>query len=272
MTPSVYAKALMRAAEMLGGREKLRELLHVPMRALDKWLDGSEEPPLDIFLKAVDVISGPLEHAPTSDAVRRSRELQRKAAVMRSTALRTVEHSKELWASILADRQAGPRALPLSLTQFLEARFEPTEGRALLEAALDAAVAATGAPMGNLQLAFPEGLRIVAQRGFEQPFLDFFACVTDDASACAMAMKRGARFVVADVASDPIFAGKPAAAVMEQARVRAVQSTPLLSGSGALLGILSTHFDAQHVPSAQELDVIDQIARRTAVWLEGAVP
>ena len=191
---------------------------------------------------------------------------------MRSAALRTVERSKELWASILADRQAGPRALPLSLTEFLEARFEPTEGRALLEAALDAALAAAGAPMGNLQLAFPEGLRIVAQRGFEQPFLDFFACVTDDASACAMAMKRGARFVVADVASDPIFAGKPAAAVMEQAHVRAVQSTPLLSGSGALLGILSTHFDAQHVPSEQELDAIDQIARRTAVWLEGAVP
>ena len=264
MTPSVYAKALMRAAEMLGGREKLRELLHVPMRALDKWLDGSEEPPLHICLKAVDVISGPLEHAPASDAVRRSRELQRKAAVVRSTALRTVEHSKELWASILADRQAGPRTLPLSLTEFLEARFEPTEGRALLEAALDAAVAATGAPMGNLQLAFPEGLRIVGV-----PTSDKIAGM---ASACAIAMKRGARFVIADVASDPIFAGKPAAAVMEQARVRAVQSTPLLSGSGALLGILSTHFDAQHVPSAQELDVIDQIARRTAVWLEGAVP
>src|SRR5437867_8917066 len=121
MTPNFHAKALKRAAEILGGREKLRELLHVPMRALDKWLDGSEEPPLDIFLKAVDVISGPLEHTPASEAVRRSRELQRKAAAMRSTALRTVERSKVLWASILADRQAGLRAPPRSLAEFLEA-------------------------------------------------------------------------------------------------------------------------------------------------------
>src|SRR5438034_10497171 len=67
MTPSVYAKALMRAAEMLGGRDRLREFLHVPMRALDKWLDGSEEQHLDIFLKAVDVICGQLEHAQESE-------------------------------------------------------------------------------------------------------------------------------------------------------------------------------------------------------------
>ena len=75
--------------------------------------------------------------------------------------------------------------------------------------------------------------------------------------------------VVADVKSDPIFAGADVAEVMEGARVRAVQSTPLVGAAGEILGMLSTHYERPRQPRPQEFEVLDHIARRTAFWLDG---
>jgi hypothetical protein len=56
MTASVYSRALRRAAELLGGREKLAKILQVPAVELDKWLAEREKPPRDVFLRVVDLI------------------------------------------------------------------------------------------------------------------------------------------------------------------------------------------------------------------------
>jgi hypothetical protein len=53
----VRLQALRRAGEILGGTPQLRRYLRVSAFALAAWLAGSEQAPLDIFLKAVDVIS-----------------------------------------------------------------------------------------------------------------------------------------------------------------------------------------------------------------------
>lgn len=214
---TVHGRALHRAAQILGGKEKLRRHLHVPMHLLEDWMSGAERPPMEVFLKAVDLICAP---SPQPEAVRRSVRLP-----------------------IRRDK---------------------------VQAALDAALRVTGAPRGNLQLASADGLRIVAQRGFEQPFLDFFACVRDEASACGVALMHGRRVIVADVARDPIFAGTPAGGVMLQAGARAVQSTPLLAASGEVIGVLSTHYDRPWQPGEHELAMLDDIARTTASWLEGS--
>ena len=213
---TVHGRALHRAAQILGGKEKLRACLHVPMHLLDTWMSGAEMPPMEVFLKAVDLISTP---PPDREAVERSARLP-----------------------IRGDK---------------------------VQAALDAAIRATGAQRGTLQLACADGLRIIAQRGFEQPFLDFFARVRDESSACGAALVHGRRVIVADVARDPMFAGTPAGGVMLQAGARAVQSTPLLAASAEVIGVLSTHYDQPRQPAEDELDMLDDIARRTAFWLEG---
>lgn len=193
---------------MLGGKDRLRALMRVPVAQLDAWLAGKEKPPMDVFLKAVDVIS--------------------------------------------ATPQAGADTLLWTL---------------------DAALRATGADMGNVQLVSPEGLRIVAQRGFEAPFLDYFARVVPELpSSCGAALKHCARVVVPEVESHPIFAGTQAAEVMAQARARACQSTPLRAKDGTLLGMLNTHYDRPHEPSARELEAIDHLARHASFWLEGERP
>jgi PAS domain S-box-containing protein len=136
---------------------------------------------------------------------------------------------------------------------------------------LDAAITITGAEKGNIQLLDPASgvLWIATHRGFEKPFLDFFATVREaEASACGFALQSAERIVVDDVARSEIFAGQPSLGVLLDAGVHAVQSTPLRSGTGAVLGMISTHFARQHRPDERELRRIDLLARRAADYLE----
>lgn len=136
---------------------------------------------------------------------------------------------------------------------------------------LDAAIAFTQSAKGNIQLFGSESgaLEIAAQRGFEEPFLKYFEHVSPEkASACGAAMQAGERVVVEDVTRSELFRGQPSLDVLLQAGVRAVQSTPLLTGSGKLLGMISTHFSAPHRPNERELRFMDLLARLAADYVE----
>jgi two-component sensor histidine kinase len=111
-------------------------------------------------------------------------------------------------------------------------------------------------------------LTIAAQRRFEAPFLNFFASVRDDASACATAMRSGERVIVEDARQSKIFAGQLSKDVLIDAGVCAVTSTPLMASTGKLLGMISTHFSTPHRPSERELHLMDLLARQAADYLE----
>jgi len=142
--------------------------------------------------------------------------------------------------------------------------------QALLDAFLDASIAITGAEKGNLQLRDPDTgiLTIVAQRGFAQPFLDFFREVRGVDSACGVAMERGGSVIVEDITKSEIFVGKPSMGVLLDAGVRAVQSTPLYSRAGVLVGMLNTHHGAPHRPEPRELQMLDLLVRQAADLIE----
>ena len=139
-----------------------------------------------------------------------------------------------------------------------------------LNAALETAIALAGAEKGNLQLFNSETgtLAIAAQRGFEASFLEFFEYVRDDASACATAMRSGERVIVENVASGQIFAEQASKNVLMDAGVQAVISTPLMSSTGNLLGMISAHFGEPHQPEERELRLLDLFARQIADFLE----
>jgi len=138
----------------------------------------------------------------------------------------------------------------------------------LLYDVLDAALEITGAQMGNVQLLDRGALKIVAQRGFHAPFLEFFAEMRDGPAACGEAMRRGERVVVEDITSSPIFEGTRALEVLVEAGVRAVQSTPVVDRSGALIGLFSTHFREAHRPDPRELRLLDLLARQAGAFIE----
>ena len=56
MPASVYSRTLQKAAEAKGGSKKLARLLRVPLADLEKWIADKDEPPMSIFLKAVDLV------------------------------------------------------------------------------------------------------------------------------------------------------------------------------------------------------------------------
>jgi hypothetical protein len=56
MPTSVYSRTLQKAAEAAGSQKKLARLLRVPLVDLDKWIAGKDEPPMAVFLKAVDLV------------------------------------------------------------------------------------------------------------------------------------------------------------------------------------------------------------------------
>jgi PAS domain S-box-containing protein len=138
-----------------------------------------------------------------------------------------------------------------------------------LEEVLDAALALMEAELGNVRLLdpVPRELRIVAHRGFGPGFLEPLSSVSVDSSeVCARAAKQRKRVIVEDVQTDPRFASHQAVAAA--AGYRGVQSTPIMSRTGELLGVLSTHFrDPQH-PSERALRMIDLYARQAAEVLE----
>ncbi len=71
----------------------------------------------------------------------------------------------------------------------------------LLPKVLEGALSLTGADFGNIQILDPAtgSLKIVTQAGFGPEFLDYFAVVDDNQSACGRAARQGAQIVVADV-------------------------------------------------------------------------
>jgi two-component system, sensor histidine kinase len=102
----------------------------------------------------------------------------------------------------------------------------------------------------NVQLMnWPAGyLEIKAQHGFQDEFLNFFERVTlSDASACARALRNRQSIIVEDVMIDQQFA--PYREIVSRAGIRAVQSTPLLSSEGSLVGIISIHFSTNLDPT-----------------------
>jgi PAS domain S-box-containing protein len=138
-----------------------------------------------------------------------------------------------------------------------------------LEEVLDSVIALLGADMGNVQLLDPQTreLHIVAHRGFREDFLDHFRSAGADPSAVwARAARHGQRAIVEDVQTDPDFA--PHRAIAASAGFRAVQSTPVTSRHGELLGVLSTHFHDPHRPSEHALHMLDLYTRQAAEFLE----
>lgn len=55
--PTVHARAIMRAVEILGGVDEFSRRAKVSPYDISLWSSGKSMPPMDVFLLAVDVIT-----------------------------------------------------------------------------------------------------------------------------------------------------------------------------------------------------------------------
>jgi PAS domain S-box-containing protein len=139
----------------------------------------------------------------------------------------------------------------------------------LLNEILEAGIAITEADVGDIGLVDADGeMRIAAQRGFKPPFLEFLDKVHDGPLAYGSALQHGERVIIEDIASSPLIFGTPTLAVMLDAGVRALQSTPLVSRSGLVLGMFSTYYRTLRGPTERALRLIDVLVRLAADLIE----
>lgn len=163
---------------------------------------------------------------------------------------------------LLNEPRATQHMLALS-QQFETAAQMP----ALLDRALDGAMDLLGTDLGNVQIRRPTSgaLTIATSSGFDSEFLEYFAVVVDDSSACGRAAQQRSQTVIFDVNEDPGFSAHREIAAAS--RFRAVQSTPIVDRSGRLHGVISTHFRDRHRPSPAQMQLIDWYSERIGAAL-----
>jgi PAS domain S-box-containing protein len=159
---------------------------------------------------------------------------------------------------LTSDLSAMTRMQSLS-TRLVQAQDFPV----LLAEIVDAGIEITHADMGHIQLLEDGVLKIAAHRGFDDSFLGFFANIPHTADA-----RPERRAIFEDVADSPVFAGTPALDVLLAAGVRGMQVTPLISRSGKMLGLFSTHYRSPRCPGERELRMLDLLARQAADLIE----
>jgi len=177
------------------------------------------------------------------------------------------EHS-EIELTLVKDELAADLKNMIRFHELSTRLLASTELQPLLEEVLEATIELLNADFGNIQLFDQESkaLETTAHRGFKQDFLDHFSNVNEESAACGRAMRQGTRVIIEDVKSDPGFA--PHRHIAASAGFRAVQSTPLFSRSGEVLGMISSHFRQPHCPSEHELRFIDLYAHLAAEFIE----
>ncbi|HEU5254820.1 MAG TPA: GAF domain-containing protein [Vicinamibacterales bacterium] len=139
---------------------------------------------------------------------------------------------------------------------------------------LDAAVAIMRSDFGSMQTFYPERgrsgeLRLLAFRGFTAQAAKYWEWVhADSATTCGIALRSARRIIAPNIVRSDTIASAEEVAMYVQTGIHACQSTPLLSRSGALVGMISTHWARPHEPSERQLRLLDILARQAADLIE----
>ena len=147
---------------------------------------------------------------------------------------------------------------------------------ALYDKILESAARVMRSQYASMQILEPERepgagkrLRLLAHRGFSAEAVEHWQWVDAAShSTCGIALRTGERVVVSDVETSPAMLGTADAALYRRNGIRAVQSTPLISRSGGMLGMISTHWTLPCEPSDRDLRLLDILARQAADLIE----
>ncbi|MBC7855010.1 MAG: response regulator [Pirellulaceae bacterium] len=142
--------------------------------------------------------------------------------------------------------------------------------RPILDETLKMAVAVENADFGLLSLCDAEGqnLELGASIGFEEEFLKKVERIPAGSGSCGTCFAERRRVIVEDVETDPLL--EPYRDEARQAGFRSVHSTPLITRTGKILGVLSTFCRQPRRPTEREMHLIDLGARQAVDFIENA--
>lgn len=144
------------------------------------------------------------------------------------------------------------------------------DSSALYSQLLDASRLLMRSDFASLQMRVEDNdLVLLAHQGFHPESARFWDRVLlDGKSSCAFAMKQGEAVIVPDVEAHPDIAGSDDLLEFRRSGIRAIQSTPLISRDGRIVGMISTHWRQVHTPSERGLRLLSVVARQAADLIE----
>jgi signal transduction histidine kinase/CheY-like chemotaxis protein len=114
-------------------------------------------------------------------------------------------------------------------------------------------------------------LHLLRQRGFNEADIGAWEWVTPRSrSSCGLALNTRHRIVFPDVLQCDYMAGSIYLETYNKIGIRAVQTTPLLSRDGTLIGMFSTYWRRPHELTESEILILDVLARLAADLIERA--
>jgi len=166
-------------------------------------------------------------------------------------------------------READSRALAALGSEMIVAG----QPQAIYQKMVEAATVIMHSDFATMQLFHPDRgeageLELLAQRGFDPEVAKFWQWVSGKSTCvCGLTLRDGARVIISDAARYPRLDDSQKAAY-RTAGILAMQSTPLASRSGKLLGMISTHWRRPYQPTEGELSNFDILARQAADVIE----
>lgn len=144
----------------------------------------------------------------------------------------------------------------------------------LYEKIVKAAVAIMRSQYATIQMLYPHKntvgkLRLLACSGFTPEAETYWEWVyPDTASSCGEVLRNSKRVIVSDYRTCEFVKGTPTLPIFIEGGIFAAQSTPLISRSGKLVGMISTHWDHPYDPPQAHLELLDILARQASDLIE----
>src|SRR5687767_7401353 len=142
--------------------------------------------------------------------------------------------------------------------------------QSILDETLRTASTVEGAEMGLLSLydTAHDRLEIGASLGFSEQFVSSVNHLAAGSAPWGACLKRLQPVVIEDIDKYPL--PLTHREICQQAGFRAIHSTPLVTRSGKVAGVLSTHFREPHCPTDREINLVDLCVRHAVAFIENA--
>ncbi|WP_207494487.1 PAS domain S-box protein [Aridibaculum aurantiacum] len=183
------------------------------------------------------------------------------AAVERAKAEEALRKSESRLAQDLADAKL--------LQQFSNDVIHLNEVNDIYEMLLQTATALMQSDIASLQLYSEktESLTLVAHKNFHLESAAFWSTVSaESGSVCGEALRRQSRITVTDVQTEDF--AKSELSIFRLSGIRAVNSTPIISSNGKLIGMLNTQWKQPRSFSEEDFRFFDVLVRQAADLIE----
>lgn len=136
---------------------------------------------------------------------------------------------------------------------------------------LDAVMSIMGADFSSLQRLDIEHheLDLIAWKNFHPKSAEYWQKVSiHSGTSCGSALQHGERIIISDIEAAQSSIDGETLYHYKLSGIASVQSTPLTTRDGRVVGIISTHWRTSHYPTERELRLLDVLARQAADLLE----